>query len=99
MELYYTLRGEIVMKLKKIAGAFLSTTIMCFTCGSLTTAMNTSMAFTASAVEITNLWLKYKITDGEICITGHIDGLPSGIVIPAEIGGVLVTSIGDSAFE
>ena len=43
--------------------------------------------------------LKYETSDGEICITGHTSDLPSEVVIPAEINGVPVTSIGVSAFS
>ena len=54
----------------------------------------------ASAVSVDpNLqYVKYETVNGEITITGY-DGEPVNLGIPAEIGGVPVTGIGENAFK
>ncbi|MBQ9411752.1 MAG: hypothetical protein IJU29_01490 [Oscillospiraceae bacterium] len=54
----------------------------------------------ASAVSVDpNLqYVKYETVNGEITITGY-DGEPVNLDIPAEIGGVPVTGIGENAFK
>lgn len=42
--------------------------------------------------------LTYKIENGEITITGCTSSSPKNVAIPAEIGGIPVTSIGNQAF-
>ncbi|MBR4200797.1 MAG: hypothetical protein IKQ91_05920 [Oscillospiraceae bacterium] len=42
--------------------------------------------------------MKYEIADGAVTITGNTQDLPEVVVIPAEIGGLPVTGIGESAF-
>jgi len=86
------------MKRKRIVSMLMAAT-MCLTFVPLTSTMKPTAALTADAVGTTNQGLKYEITEGEICITGHTDELPSEVVIPAEIEGVPVTSIGFLAFS
>ena len=43
--------------------------------------------------------MKYETANGAVTVTGYTDDLPAALVIPAEIGGLPVTKIGDHAFE
>ena len=74
--------------MKKIISVFLSVFIMIF-------------AITASTVSATaeteGDW-EYSVSDQEVCITKYT-GYENDVVIPSQLGGLPVTSIGDSAFK
>ena len=43
--------------------------------------------------------LTYESADGAVTVTGYTDAVPAELVIPAEIGGLPVTAIGEKAFQ
>ena len=66
---------------------------------STTTTLSTTTTPTTTPHESTYQGLKYKTVNDEIFITGFTDDLPSVLNIPAKIGDIPVTNIGDSAFR
>ena len=52
-----------------------------------------------SAEETVYQGMKYTVADGAVTVTGYTEDLPAELVIPAEIGGVPVTKIGEMAFN
>ena len=59
--------------------------------------LNATIHFAEEDVDITD-FLKYKIVDNEVTITGYKEGIPAELNIPATIDGYPVTTIGDFAF-
>ena len=53
----------------------------------------------SSSFALSNTQFSYNVIDGGIEITGCVDGCPSDLVIPAEIDGYSVLSIGEYAFS
>ena len=53
----------------------------------------------SSSFALGNAEFTYNVIDGGIEITGCVDGCPSDLVIPEEINGLIVTRIGDYAFN
>ncbi len=72
---------------------------MGLTCVPLAAAMEPTAVLAASAAETDKQFFDYKVMDGEVCITGSTNNLPAEVVIPAEIDGMPVTSIGYMAFQ
>lgn len=74
--------------MKKIISVFLSVFIM----------MSAVTASTVSATAETEGDWEYSVSDQEVCITKYT-GYENDVVIPSQLGGLPVTSIGDSAFK
>ncbi len=74
--------------MKKIISVFLSVFIMI----SAVTASNVS-----ATAETEGDW-EYSVSDQEVCITKYT-GYENDVVIPSQLGGLPVTSIGDCAFK
>ncbi|WP_294411630.1 leucine-rich repeat protein [uncultured Ruminococcus sp.] len=86
------------MNLKTIIAAALSFAVLGGAV-QITYCFSPKSIMSVKAAETIYQGLKYETSNGEICITGHTADLPSNVEIPAEIGGIPVTSIGESAFE
>ncbi len=91
------------MKLKKLIAVL---SALCMMCAALPVTEKTvpdSMPITANAedTEYTEgiyAGMKYRKYADHVEITGHTDDLPSKVIIPSEIDGLPVTSIGEWAF-
>ena len=86
------------MKLRRILATAMALTVVC---GAVPTAYHFSpdTVLTASAEDLVYQGLKYRISHGEVCITGYTDDMPAKVAIPTEIDGMPVTSIGRMAFS